>query len=220
MHIINSKEIVARVLASYNITHKGWINLSPMWISDGIAEIGVPSLYEPVYEELTLVDGSALLPVKIEMIENVQYRGYYVRVNHSNFNANSFPDSNYNNNITVEFESGYLNTNLTTDDYPVTIVYRKLKTEYDQEMGVEFPLIIDNDYVKQALVWYILRAIMFQGLNIYPLTFDRRMPDINPSIQFEKYSKLAVNDLSFDKLTMIEIHSMSNTAILTHNPSI
>ncbi len=213
---INSKEIIGRILTSFNITHQGWINLSPMWIADAIAEIQVPSTYDLETISLDLEDGAAQLTVKVESIEAIKYRDYYIRLDHPSFNSVFLSDNTYfNTSITAKYENGYIATNADTDDYPIEVICRKLKTEFDQVYNIYFPLVLDNVYLKEAIKWYVLKNIMLQGLTVAPLTFDRRVPDLNPVAQYEKYTKLARNDISFDRLTMLEIHAISNTLMLS-----
>ena len=219
-NLINSKEIVGRILSSFNVPHRGWINLSPMWMADAIAEIGSPSVYELISEDLVLDDGATRIPCNTKLIESIKYRDNYLRIYHQDYNPMVFNTDEYyyNPDVKVTLENGYIVTDLSTDDYDLTLTYRKLKVEFDQTLGVGFPMIMDVSTLVQALQWYVLRNILLQGLDIKPLSFDPRVPDTNPAMQFEKYSKMARVDCVLDRLDMIEVHGMINTFILKHKP--
>ncbi len=214
-NLINSKEIIAYLLSSYNIPHRGWINLSPMWIEKALSEIRCPLVWNLIEdEELTLTEGNTKLPCSIKEIEYIKYKGYKLRIDHPNYNPNFNVNNEYNSNIQLKIHNGYIHTDIVQDDTPLIMTYRKLKTELDTKLGIEFPIIINNDLLKEAISWYILKRIMLQGLEIKPLSFNPNLPDLNPNYQFDKYTAMARNDMSFDKLVMKEIHSMVNTMIL------
>lgn len=267
VNVINSKEIVARLLTSYNITHRGWLSLTPLWINDCLSEIDIPSVWELVREIVNLEDGACLLPCNIKLLEGIKYKGYNLRLYSEGYNPVflNHSDSGYDTSHTVTIENGYVVTDIepeagysifnepnsvisqdlpvsyeefnaltdaekqdvwntlrpessiaTTNTYALEFTYRRLKTEFDQELGVAFPMILDNDLLKQALQYYIISKIMMQGLKVSPFVFDRNQPDLNPNILFEKYAKQVRNNISFTPMVMTEIHAMANTMILNY----
>jgi len=267
MNTVSSKEVIGRLLVSYNIQHRGWLNTAPMWINDAVSEIGITSIWELNYKNVPLEDGIAQIPCDTQLIEAIYYKGKKLRINHFAFNNVFLSDTNnYSSEYRASFESGFIVTNiddnpltgyyinpneaiihkspvnynefdkLETEDKEViynrlvsgfatisrdsgigilTVVYRKIKTVFDQELSVDFPYIINNDNLKQALQFYVIGRIMLQGLTVLPFTFDRRLEDINPYLLFEKYKKMCRNELSFNKQLMLEIHGMSNTLLLS-----
>jgi len=172
---ISAKHLIWRVGRTFNIQNSDWITDSYEFIYNGLRELNIYQSLEPCHIPTTVTDYRFSLPCDLRILQGVTYNGarlkmlksinkYYIK------DLEKYPVSEHtmqsipNGTIEVSFETG-----------EVVVHYLKLPSEYDTELEVDVPLVPDNEYVLDALSWYLLYHILLRGYKHPSITWEQAL---------------------------------------------
>jgi hypothetical protein len=220
--IVSSNEVIARVSNDFNPDYEGWVNRSPQWIADALDELEIYIKLEPVKECIDVVDYKFQLPCDIKLLQGIKYHGRRLP-RHDAMNELDTCDLHEEDELrhhkAFRHESYELsNTGWGTTTFregEITIYYKRVPVELDATTGIYFPLIPDNQYVKMAIEWYILRGILLRGHIHTVVSLDSKNPETNPGAQWELYKKRARNSVgAMDADERAEVSNILRTFIV------
>jgi hypothetical protein len=198
---VSSREIIARFENDFNVDYAGWIGRTPQWIADCLADIEIFADLMPIQHCYQVVDYKLRLPCDFEVLDAVKYRGERLDrsdiINHKSscdMNEIAKIQDNKFNKHTYELDSN----NWLLFDFPegeVTLYFRAYPFEYDQVSKISFPLVPDNQKLKMAIEWYIIKMILSRGHLHSVYSLETRNEVINPYYQYEKMKKEARNSM-------------------------
>jgi hypothetical protein len=130
----------------------------------------------------------------------------------------------YDHNITVgnkikECKSVYVNGNWVNVKEPLTgvylIRYRGFPLEYSNEDGTYYPLIYNEEVLKQAIKYYLLKNILIRGY-IHPvMNLKENNPYTNPAMAYDRIRIRARNKCNkFTNDRRNDIITINNSTII------
>ena len=85
---------------------------------------------------------------------------------------------------------------INSDAKFVTIYYLSYPITFDTIFGFDAPQIPDNEHVKVALTWYVLRNILMRGYLHPIISLTSNDPENNPNRQWTRWKTIARNNAS------------------------
>ena len=90
--------------------------------------------------------------------------------------------------------------------------------ELDSTLNIYFPLVPENEYVLDAIDWYILKRIIERGHKVPGYSLEARSEFTNPAIAWEQKRKLARNKITvMDEDEREKISRIIRTFLLDYN---
>ena len=80
-------------------------------------------------------------------------------------------------------ENGWLKTNVNFGF--IEIKYKHIPFVFDDVFGLEFPLIPDEEHLREAIMWFIITRIVMRGYVHSILSLDKRDRFTNPALAYE-----------------------------------
>ncbi len=215
---ISSKVCIARVFDRFHITYSDWISRAPNWINSAVSTIGAYTQLEQTREELTISDYKAALPTGIDLIEGVSFNG--VRLPRID-KINTINDTDLDNQTSTTYSyqldnNGYIYT--TFDDETIVLYYRSLPVELDSTTGLYFPAIQNNEYLLEAIDYYILFRLIQRGHKVEGYSLNGAGEYNNPARLWEKHRRIARSKVqAFDEDELNQISKLMRTFLIDQN---
>lgn len=96
-----------------------------------------------------------------------------------------------NENVTYSVNEGWIHTNI--DFGTCEIICGVIPFEYDYDTDIMFPLIPDNEDLKETIVQYCLTNMLKRGLKHHTLSLQSNNRYINPAMAYEYFVPKARN---------------------------
>ena len=189
---ISSSVCIFDIIDRYNIQSEDFVSRCSKWISNAIDDIGYIVNLESFSYETKFDNGRCLLPefckgvdlviingVKADYNENFTLRDDYVPLNRGvetilNLNngiVNSLDievDENDFNKVPgpyYKIANGWFHSNVKSGY--AEIIYKQYPVEFNEILGLSFPIIPDEYNTKEAIMYYILQILLFLVSQIY-----------------------------------------------------
>lgn len=190
---VNGSEIIARVDVAFTIDFSDWMVLAPLFILDGLLEIGTPVVLTENKETIQVEDYAATLPIGIKGVSLIEYKGK--RLPHIESVYPKVDDT-----ITGYTEDYYTHRNgrvITTSfkEGEIIVYYKQVPLSNSPELGISLPDVPNDINVIQALANYIMIRLLQKGYHHPTLNLRDNNPYLNPGVAFENYAKRARNSL-------------------------
>ena len=206
------RSVIYRGFDMFNIEGSEWESRAPEWIANGLLELTTPKKLKEVTETYTTEDYRIQIPCNLKLLQGITYKG--IRLNRSTKHTSiRREDKKIIDEYTVTDNGWIYFDGIENDDIEIT--YKYLPMVWDSEVNRMLPLIPDNEEVEQALVWYCMRQLLYRGYKHPVINFQSNRPDLNPSLAWEHWKRIAVRAISsLDADTMYRL-SLSHNSILT-----
>lgn len=214
----HGKEVIARVIDTFDIEYSDWIARSPLWLQDGLSDLNIVIGYENATEDFTITDYTIQLPCDLKLLDYIVYDGNALRC--VNFNLLQFPAqveaSDGNRYVYALDRQG--NAKFGFDDEDVTVNYRRLPVDYDNVYKSYFPRVPDDDKVMHALTYYLLLRMMQRGYKHKVYSLESNSPATNIYMLYQQEAKRARNSVSdFDPAERDEISKLMRSLLVSPN---
>lgn len=212
--MVSSKQIIAKVFRDFKPDNGSFVADAYEWIGEALEFIGVYSGLEKKSDEVVIENFRGSLPCDLHLISRVEHNGNYLKYG-DNVRQHSFHRTGVTNphasevvvtayetdpqnaQVFKEVSSATLNKgefyqlnpgviNTSFESGTVTMHYMSLPIDKDC-----FPMVPDNQTVKEAITWYIYRQMMMGGYK-HPV-FNWQLCDA----KWEEYCGKGQNDLMF-----------------------
>lgn len=144
------------------------------------------------YAKVATVDGEGDLRVRVKEFE--------VAINSG---ARKYTYATLNNR--------FCETNVP-DNEVITLYFTRFPHSHDPISNQEIPMIPDGELTKQAVVWYVLRSLLYGGYRHPTLSLATGVEELNPARMFERYADRARGELlDFDVATRERLKEVGTT---------
>jgi len=169
----------------------------------------IPRLLGTRLEYIT-EDGLSGSHTELKLIQDIDYdeAGNIVSVRTSESQIPVGRDSEYNY---ILHKNGYIDLPFATGE--LVLYFKKLPEEQD-ETGMYFPLVPDNEFVLSAIEWYCLMQILYSGYKHPTLSLGSPNRYINPAMQWEHYMPIARNKAGSADRAQRDKHSLMWRAVV------
>lgn len=213
----SGKEVIARFESTYTVDFSDWMADAPLYIFDGLLELGSPVVFEYAKEEIQVANYVGMLPVNIRALRYLEYQGN--RLDHleeakgKSRNETGFTRDYYTHNndrtITTSFEEG-----------TITVYFKRIKITAWEEQNVSLPDVPDDIHLFNALADYIMMRLLKRGYKHPMFSLRENNPYLNPAMSWEINSKRARNSLgALTPDERYEISKISRELISNYNYS-
>lgn len=159
---ISCKKIIADFYRDVKPNNSDWVYNCIEWIHFGLGELGGGFNLELKSINSTAENHRVKLPCNITSLKQIVYNGdilpKYDTINIDQYDVVNIAFWN-------ELTPGYIRTSF--EEGEITIYYYTISTEFDKQMGINFPLVPDDGtmQVRNYLQEYILMKWLAQGNN-------------------------------------------------------
>lgn len=163
----------------------------------------VPRLNGMIYEYINS-NGLSESYSQIKLVQDIEYddNGNISSVRTTD---SQIPVSRTNEYHYVLHKNGYIEFTVQTAE--LVLYFYKIPEEIDENTGMYFPLIPDDDIVKEAIMWYCLKNMLYRGYKHDVLSLASPNRYLNPAIQWDYYMPRAQNKASSPDRAEREAHS-------------
>ena len=194
---ISSREVIRRVYINFNIKTTDWESLTFDWINEAIGLVRAYPMLVDCHQDLTLVSFRAKLPCDLKVLRGVTIDG--VRQTVPKVARVYAQDSVVLNGdgeqaIYELSKTGYIISSNETGT--IRIHYKAFPTEFDDELNMEIPMIVDNEKLLQFLEWYVLARILMRGYNHPVFKIGAQNPELDPMKQWKYWARRVPNSLN------------------------
>ena len=200
---VSGREIVAILYNDYAVNSAAWEQNAPRWITDGLLRLGTLKGLEKKTTDISITNYMGRLPHHCRRIDSIVYNGEPVTIVAINGSIKSNDHS-----TTHHAQIDVHNIEFDEKEATLTINYRGLPVELDEETNTYFPLIPDSPEVKQYLTFYLLQALIIQGYKHHIFAVDSRNPDTNIFTVLAKSEKIARSKIN--KMSKFEREEIAN----------
>jgi len=211
---VNSKKVIARVLNNYQIDKTDWLGRAPEWINEAIGKLNMyMGLTDKDPLDITITDYFGDLPCALAKIEAVEYSGYRLPrrsvINQKDATKlaglNSLPQHSYDITDDKRIVT-------TLDSGTITLYWKELPISLDEDSGLYYPLVIDNEQVLTAIENYLIFSIVRRGYKVGEYSLKVNNEYLNPAMMWEKSIKAARNSVILQDVDEIqEVSEMMRT---------
>jgi len=213
---VSGAQVIARVDNKFTIDFSDWIVNAPLWILDGLLEIGSPIVLTETNEELEVVDFHCELPIGVKNILYIAYEG--VRLPHVESLAQKTDTTHTDYNGEYYTHRGGKVISTSFEEGTITVYYKMIATTLSTELGIQIPDVPDNIHLLQALANYIMMQLLVKGYKHPTISLRENNPYLNPGMAFDKYAKQARNSLgamTYDE--RVEVSNLLHEFVSNYN---
>ena len=203
---VSGGQVIARVDNKFTIDFSDWIVLTPLWILDGLLEIGSVVALGEDHTDIEISDFHGELPIGVKNISYIEYDN--TRLNHVQSLAQKTDETSTDYHLPYYTHRGGNSISTSFKEGTITLYYKKIITNIIPEYGISIPDVPDDINVLQALANYIMMQLLLKGYKHPILSLKENNPYLNPGMAFDKYSLQARNSLG--RMTYDERIEVSN----------
>ncbi len=191
--VISSKVCVARVFDRFNIDYTSFISRVPNWIFNCLGELDLIQALHDTRLEIEVDSYKCVIPPQLREIVAIEYEGLrlnnieQVNVTDETSGLLVHPIANY------QYQNGYIVTNF--EEGNIVIYGKILPVEWDNNLKLYFPLILENEDLLTAIDWYILKRLIERGHNVPNYSLRDNNEYTNPALAWDKYKRIVRNSV-------------------------
>ena len=188
---VSGREIVAILYNDYAVNSAAWEQNAPRWLTDGLLRLGTLKGLEKKTIDIEIKNHIGKLPHHCRRVDSILFEDNLVTIVTINgkIKTNDSCNTHY-----AQIDAN--NIEFDEEEATLTINYRALPIELDEETNVYFPLIPDTPEVKQYLTFYLLQALIIQGYKHHIFTVDSRNENTNIFTVLGKAEKIAKSKIN------------------------
>jgi len=210
--LINSSRLIGDVFERFNIDYSGFVSRVPNWVHSAMSELGIYTSLVSAVVDGQVIDYKCDIPDETHILEGVSYLGYRLP-RHDAINVkdvNNIP-TRVSTSDSYELDgNGHIITTFEKCDLGELKFYiKKLPVELDDKTNLYFPLIPDNEDLRIALEWYILKRLLERGHKVGSFSLAVNNIYLNPAMAWDKHSRIAKNSVS-----KLDIDDRNNVSIM------
>lgn len=208
---INSKDLIAEIYSDYHIESDDFITRFATWCLQCLEDLNIVQAYVNITKEFEFDNHKLMLPYGLKGINSVIINNEKASLFPSNkFNKDAFKkgigieartpyickspsnirsitsriEQNNDNAVYYYIENNWLHTNKAHGK--LILDYQSLPVVYDSDTNMYFPLIYDNELLREAIKLYVMRHILMRGY-IHPvLNLRDNNPYTNPGLAYDR----------------------------------
>lgn len=153
---VSAKYVFHLLIDEFGVESGDWVERANEWVAIAMGKIGVYPTLQLTYEDIEVENYIAKLPCHTKALEGISHNGERL-YNAETINATTHCDSYVDSEKSYTFSSIGVIT-LPFEEGTIRVHYKTLPLDCDG-----FPLIPDDEWVIEAIQWYILRNLFNRG---------------------------------------------------------
>jgi hypothetical protein len=204
---VSSKVIVTDVYDLLNIGSDDFVGRVPGWINKALFHLRCQKMLvdaEPI--DTTYTDYKILIPTDLYTLDKIIVNDYVLSEVKPTTRLDFTKDYGYKY---FYEDNGYYYFEQETNT--IKIYYKKIPVVFDKTTQSNFPLIPDDEIVKENLTWFVVSRILSRGYKHPIYALGSKDPEYDPNKKWQQTRMMAKASLS--RLSAEDRKNMSNILV-------